>query len=58
MRNVAWSAVNRVTTSAKELGPEERFTPFEAMRAITADAAWQNFRKLARAPWKQASWQT
>ena len=45
MLKVAWSAVNRVTTSGKELGPEERITPFEALRAITADAAWQNFEE-------------
>ena len=45
MLNVAWSAVNRVTTSGKELGREERITPFEALRAITADAAWQNFEE-------------
>ena len=45
MLTVAWSAVNRVTTSGKELGPEHRITPFEALRAITADAAWQNFEE-------------
>lgn len=43
MLAVAWAAVNRVTSSGKDLGPEERITPFEAFRAITADAAWQNF---------------
>ena len=45
MLAVAWTAVNRVTTSGKDLGPEERITPFEAFRAITADAAWQNFEE-------------
>jgi hypothetical protein len=45
MLQVAWAAVNRVTTSGKELGPEERITTFEALRAITADAAWQNFEE-------------
>jgi predicted amidohydrolase YtcJ len=45
MLTVAWSAVNRVTTSGKELGPEHRITPFEALRAITADVAWQNFEE-------------
>ena len=45
MLTVAWSAVNRVTTSGKELGPEHRITPFEALRAVTADAAWQNFEE-------------
>ena len=45
MLNVVWAAVNRVTTSGKILGPDERITPFEALRAITADAAWQNFEE-------------
>jgi predicted amidohydrolase YtcJ len=45
MLKVAWAAVNRVTTSGKLLGPEERITPFEAFRAITADAAWQSFEE-------------
>ncbi len=45
MLNVVWSAVNRVTTSGKKLGPEERITSFEALRAITADAAWQYFEE-------------
>lgn len=45
MLNVAWSAVNRVTTGGKLLGPEQRITPFEAFRAITADAAWQSFQE-------------
>lgn len=42
MLKVAWAAVNRETTGGKVLGPDERITPFEALRAITADAAWQN----------------
>ena len=37
----AWSAVNRQTKSGKILGPEQRITPLQAMRAITIDAAWQ-----------------
>lgn len=45
MLKVAWAAVNRVTTGGKVLGPEERITPFEAFRAMTADAAWQNFEE-------------
>jgi hypothetical protein len=45
MLKVVWAAVNRVTTSGEPLGPEERITPFEALRAITADAAWQNFEE-------------
>ncbi len=36
-----WSAVNRVTRTGKILGPEQRITPLEALRAVTIDAAWQ-----------------
>jgi hypothetical protein len=45
MLTVAWTAVNRLTSGGKDLGPEERITAFEALRAITADAAWQNFEE-------------
>ena len=27
------------------MGPEQRVTPLEALRAITIDAAWQNFEE-------------
>jgi hypothetical protein len=39
----ASAAVNRVTSSGEILGPEFRLTPEEALRAVTIDAAWQNF---------------
>lgn len=45
MLKVIWSAVNRITSGGEPLGPEQRITPFEALRAITADAAWQNFEE-------------
>lgn len=41
--HAVWCAVNRITRSGKVLGPEERITPLEALRAVTIDAAWQNF---------------
>jgi len=40
-----WVAVNRLTTSGKVLGPEQRITPQQALRAVTIDAAWQNFEE-------------
>ena len=40
-----WVSVNRLTRSDQVLGPEERVTPLEAMRAMTTDAAWQNFEE-------------
>lgn len=45
MLKVVLSAINRVTSSGKLLGPKERITPYEAFRAITIDAAWQNFEE-------------
>ncbi|WP_027186307.1 amidohydrolase [Desulfovibrio inopinatus] len=41
MLPVASAAVNRITSSGKLLGPDQRITPYEALRAITKDAAWQ-----------------
>lgn len=38
-------AVNRLTASGRELGPEYRITPYQALRAITIDAAWQAFEE-------------
>lgn len=45
MLTVVWTAVNRVTTGGNKLGPEQRITPFEALRAVTLDAAWQNLEE-------------
>lgn len=36
-----WSAVNRVSSGGKTIGPEQRITALEAVRAITSEAAWQ-----------------
>jgi predicted amidohydrolase YtcJ len=36
-----WSAVNRVTRSGHVLGPDQRVTPLQALRAVTIDAAYQ-----------------
>jgi len=38
-----FAAVNRLTRGGEVLGPEFRLTPEEALRAVTADAAWQTF---------------
>jgi len=40
-----WVSVNRRTRSDQVLGPEEQVSPLEAMRAMTIDAAWQNFEE-------------
>ncbi|NJO36929.1 MAG: amidohydrolase family protein [Rhizobiales bacterium] len=39
-----WCAVNRVTAGGRVLGPEQRISPTQALRAHTIDAAWQVFR--------------
>jgi predicted amidohydrolase YtcJ len=36
-----WTAVNRTSKSGKVIGPDERITTLQALRAITADAAYQ-----------------
>lgn len=36
-----WAAVNRISRHGTEIGPAERITPWEALRAVTHDAAYQ-----------------
>jgi hypothetical protein len=38
-----WSTVNRKSTGGQVIGPEQRVSPMEALRAMTIDAAWQIF---------------
>lgn len=40
-----WSAVARTTRTGAVLGPEQRVTPLEALKAVTAWAAYQNFEE-------------
>ncbi len=40
-----FAAVNRLTRNGEILGPEYRLTVDEALRAVTIDAAWQNFEE-------------
>ena len=39
---LVWVAAQRQTTGGRILGPAERISAEQALRAITADAAWQN----------------
>jgi predicted amidohydrolase YtcJ len=39
---VLWSAVNRVSRSGKEIGPAQRITPLEGLKAMTIYAAAQH----------------
>jgi predicted amidohydrolase YtcJ len=38
-----WNAVTRRSRSGQVIGPEQRLTPAEALRAVTLDAAYQHF---------------
>ena len=40
-----WSAVNRMSSGGEVIGPDQRITPYEALRAITIDPAWQFFEE-------------
>jgi hypothetical protein len=42
---LVWDAVNRLTSSGKVLGPDQRIPVVAALRAVTSDAAWQNFEE-------------
>jgi hypothetical protein len=35
------AGVNRRSASGQVIGPEQRVTPYQALRAVTANAAWQ-----------------
>ena len=45
MMTVIWAAVNRVTSSGKELGPEQRIPVIEALKMVTSYAAYQYFEE-------------
>jgi predicted amidohydrolase YtcJ len=42
---IIWTAVNRVSRSGVVVGPEERITALDALRAVTLDAAYQYFEE-------------
>ncbi len=45
LMQVMWATVNRVTRSGRVLGPEERLTPIEALKAVTLWGAYQHFEE-------------
>jgi predicted amidohydrolase YtcJ len=45
MMTVIWAAVNRVTSSGKQLGPEQRIPVIEALKMVTKYAAYQYFEE-------------
>lgn len=42
---VVWTAVNRVSRSGEVIGAGERVTPYQALQAITCNAAYQYFEE-------------
>ena len=38
---VIWTAVNRISRGGVVIGPDQRVTPMEALKAITINAAYQ-----------------
>jgi predicted amidohydrolase YtcJ len=43
-----WAAVNRISTSGKVIGKEQRIPVLDAMRAVTIHSAWQAFEENMR----------
>ena len=42
---LVWDSVNRLTKAGHVLGPTQRIPVLAALRAVTSDAAWQNFEE-------------
>jgi len=38
---ILWTAVTRTSRSGRVIGPDQRITPWDALKALTIDAAWQ-----------------
>ena len=45
---LVWTAVNRVSRSGKVLGPDERVTPYQALKAITLNGAYTYFEEASK----------
>jgi predicted amidohydrolase YtcJ len=43
-----WTAVNRVSRGGVSIGPNERITPMQALKAITINAAYQYFEDASK----------
>ena len=42
---VVWATVNRTSRSQRTIGPDQRLTPLEAMKAVTLWGARQHFEE-------------
>ena len=38
---ILWTSVNRISRSGQVIGPGERIAPYDGLRALTIDAAYQ-----------------
>ncbi len=45
---LVWVSVNRLTKSGQVLGEDQRIAVEQALRAVTLDAAWQNFEEESK----------
>lgn len=45
---IMWTTVNRVTRSGKVLGPDQRLTPYEALKSLTIWSARQHFEENSK----------
>ncbi|HEY2415137.1 MAG TPA: amidohydrolase [Pirellulaceae bacterium] len=45
---LVWCSVNRLTKDGQTLGDDQRISTFAALRAVTSDAAWQNFEESSK----------
>jgi predicted amidohydrolase YtcJ len=43
-----WSAVNRISRSGKVIGPNERATVYQALKALTKNASYQYFEETSK----------
>jgi hypothetical protein len=48
LMQVMWATVNRVSRSGKIVGPDERLTPIEALKAITLSSAYTHFEEKTK----------
>ena len=48
LMQVMWATVNRTSRSGKVMGPDERLTPLEALKAITIWGAYQHFEETTK----------
>lgn len=51
-----WCAVNRLTSSGIVLGPEERIAIYDALKAVTANAAFQYFEERNKGTLEAGKW--